>query len=218
MGDGAVRLLPDFRGGGGVVRGGIRGVAVLVRIEIFVASGFVDFAHAPDGAVGAFVAGRVDDVHAVGCENVFAFGRGADGKAEFHAIAERGADHGVGDSGVAAGWVEDYFPGAQVAGEFAGADHGVARAIFHGAAGIEPFAFGVKFYVGGAGDDTLEPQEWSVADSIEQMDTDFRGVGRVVRGDGRFVGCVHGAWILFLYEARASGSMRFATKCCEPAL
>src|SRR5579863_1791167 len=112
MGDGAVRLLPDFRGGCGVMRGGICGIAVLVRIEIFFAIGFVDFAHAADGAVGAFVTWSVDDVYSVGCEDVFAFWGGAGGKAEFYAIAERGADHGVGDAGIAAGRVEDYFAGA----------------------------------------------------------------------------------------------------------
>src|SRR5277367_5709141 len=102
MGDGAVGLAPDFGGGGGVVCGGICGVAVLVRIKIFFAIGFVDFADAADGAVGAFISRRIDDFDAVGRENVFAFGRGGGGKAELHAIAEGGADHGVGDAGVAA--------------------------------------------------------------------------------------------------------------------
>ena len=162
-----LRLAPDFRGSGGVVRGGIRGIAVLVRIEIFFAIGFVDFADAADGAVGAFVSRRIDDFDAVGCEDVFAFGRGAGGKAEFHSIAERGADHGVGDAGVAAGRVEDYFAGAQVAGAFAGADHGIGGAVFHGAAGIEPFGFGVKFHVGEGGGDAFEAKERSVADAVE---------------------------------------------------
>src|SRR5580704_10570950 len=168
MRDGAVGLAPDFRGGGGVVGGGICGIAVLVRIKIFLAIGFVDFAHAADCAVSAFVSRRIDNFDAVGGEDMFAFGRGAGGKAELHAVTERGADHGIGDAGVAAGRVENYFSGAQVAGAFAGADHGIASAVFHGAAGIEPFCFGVKFEVGEAGDDAFEAQERSVADAVEQ--------------------------------------------------
>src|SRR5277367_376893 len=147
MGNGAVGLAPDFRSGGGVVGRGVCGVAVLVRIKIFIAIGFVDFAHAADCAVGAFVSRRIDNFDAVGRENMFTFGRSAGGKAEFHAIAKSGADHGVGDPGVAAGRVENYFAGAEVAGAFASADHGIAGAVFHGAAWIEPFGFGVKFDV-----------------------------------------------------------------------
>src|SRR5580704_5823168 len=155
------------------MRGVILGIGVLVRIEIFFAICLVDFADAADCAVGAFIARRIDDVHAVGCENVFAFGRGAGGKAELDAVSERGADHGVGDAGVAAGRVEDYFSGPQVAGAFAGANHGITCAVLHGAAGIEPFGFGVKFHVGEAGDDALQAQERSVADAVEQMFADF---------------------------------------------
>ena len=103
---------------------------------------------------------------------MFAFGRGAGGKAELDAVAERGADHGVGDSGVAAGRVENYFAGAQLAGAFAFANHGIGGAILHGAAGIEPFRFGVKFDVGEAGDDALEAQERRVADAVEQVFAD----------------------------------------------
>src|ERR1700691_5148940 len=65
----------------------ISGVSLFVRVKIFFAVGLVDFADAADGAVGAFVSWRKDDFDAVGCEDVFALGRGAGGKAEFDAIA-----------------------------------------------------------------------------------------------------------------------------------
>src|SRR5271156_5608680 len=224
MGDGAVGLAPDFGGGGGVVGRGVRGITVLVRVKILFAIGFVDFADAADGAVGAFVSRRIDDFDAVGREDVFAFGRGAGGKAEFDAVTECGADHGVGDAGVATGCVEDYFAGAQVAGAFAGTDHGIAGAVFHGAAGIEPFCLGVKFDVGEAGDDAFQAQERSVADAVEEMLADFGvgGAGCVAGSDCRFVGCVHGAWFLFVLEARASDLMRvdairatLPVRCCS---
>src|SRR5579862_8278884 len=111
MGDLAARLFPDF-GRGGVVMGvGIGWIAVLVGIKISFRVRLVNFADTADGAVGGFVAGRIDNINAVGLQNMFAFGRRARREAKLHAIAERRADHGVGDSGVAASGIENYFSG-----------------------------------------------------------------------------------------------------------
>ena len=61
----------------GVVRRGIRRIAVLIGIEIFLGIGVVNFAHAPDRAVGGFVARRVDNLDAVCQQNLLPFGRRA---------------------------------------------------------------------------------------------------------------------------------------------
>ena len=109
-------LLPNLVGGGVVVRLPVRGIAVLVGIEIFLGIGGDNLVNTADRAVGAFVAGSDHELRAKRGEDAFAFVRGAVGKAEFYGIAERRADHGVGDAGVAAGGVDDRFAWAERAG------------------------------------------------------------------------------------------------------
>ena len=65
-----LRLLPDFRRRSGVMRRGIRRIPILIGIEIFLAVRLVNFAHAPDRAVGSFVARRGHDLDAVRRQNL----------------------------------------------------------------------------------------------------------------------------------------------------
>jgi len=103
----AAGLFPDFVRGGAVVRLPVSGIAVLIGIEIFLRIGGDDFVNFADRAVGGFVARRHDEFCAECGEDAFAFVRCAVRQAEFHGVAESGADQGVGDAGVAAGGVDD---------------------------------------------------------------------------------------------------------------
>ncbi len=107
VGQQAAGLFDDFAAGGFEVRFPVGRVVVLIGIEIAVGIGFVDLAARADGAVGAF--GRIAENHlrAVGFQDALALDGGVGGQAELHFVAAGGADHGVGDAGIAAGGVED---------------------------------------------------------------------------------------------------------------
>ncbi len=123
MRDFAAGLLPDFRAGAVVMSRGIGGIAVLIGIEVTVAVGFVDFAHTANRAVGGFVAWRVNNVHAVGIQNVLSFRRGTRWQAELYFVTEGRADHRVSNAGVAAGGIKNDFAWAEQAAAFAITDH-----------------------------------------------------------------------------------------------
>ena len=167
MRDAAFGLIPDFVGGAVIVGLPVRGIAVLIGIKIFFRIGGDDFVDFANGAVGGFVARSHDEFGAERGEDALAFVRSAVGQSEFDGIAERGADHGVGDAGVAAGGVDDGFAGSESAGFQAGLDHAECGAVFDGAAGIEPFGFGGEFDVGELAADAFESQQRRVADAIE---------------------------------------------------
>src|SRR6266478_3536532 len=88
-------------------------VRILVGVKIFFRLALVEFAHRADGAVRAVGGIGINNVGAVGVENSLAF----DGNVFRHAQRDRktfgSADHGVGDSGIAAGGVEQSFPGSK---------------------------------------------------------------------------------------------------------
>ncbi len=98
---------------------------------------------------------------------MLAFRRSTFGQAERDGIAQRGTDHGVGDTGVAAGGVQNCFAGMQIAAENAFANHGQRGAIFYGAAGIEPFGLRVKFNIFKFTADASQAQQRSIADAVE---------------------------------------------------
>ena len=81
--DASFGLIPDFVGGAVIVGLPVRGIAVLVGIEIFLRIGGDDFVDFANGAVGGFVAGSHDEFGAERGEDALAFVRGAVGQASF---------------------------------------------------------------------------------------------------------------------------------------
>ncbi len=110
MGDLAFGLVPDLVGGGAVVRAPVFVVGVLVGVEVAVGFGGGQLAGFADGAVGAVGGVGPDDLGSVGGEKALALGRDVGGHAEGDGEAQRRAEHGVGDAGVAAGGVEQAPP------------------------------------------------------------------------------------------------------------
>ena len=169
MRDLAVRLLPDFRRRGRIVRGGIGRIAVLVRIKIFLRLGGKNFADAADRSVSAFVARRNYQFHAIHRQDLFSLRGRARRKTQLHAIAERRADHSVGNPGVAAGRVKNHLAGPQVPVALADADHRIGRAVFHRTSRIEPLRLGINFDMREFGGEALQAQQGRVADALSQV-------------------------------------------------
>src|ERR1700741_4023909 len=65
-------LFPNFVGGASIVRLPVRGIAVLIRIEVLFGIGGNDLMDAADGAVGGFVAGSHDELGAECIEDALA--------------------------------------------------------------------------------------------------------------------------------------------------
>ena len=162
------------------------GIAVLVGIEIFLGIGRHNLLHAANRAIGGFVAGCDDQLRAKRAEDAFAFVRGAIGEAELYGITRRRSDHGVGDSSVATGGIDDGLARAQSAARETRLNHAQCGAIFDGASGIEPLGFGGELDVGEFAADAFEPKEWAVTDEVENGAPDC--AGKRASGGGKMLG------------------------------
>src|SRR6185437_13079977 len=110
--DQAFGLAPDLVGGGAIVGLPVLVIAVLVGVHVAVGVGGGELAGLADGAVGSVGGVGPDDLGAVGGEDVLALLGDVGGDAEGDGKVQRGAQHGVGDAGVAGGGVEQAACGA----------------------------------------------------------------------------------------------------------
>src|SRR5579863_1521115 len=109
MSDLPARLLPDLVCGGAVMRLPVRGIAVLVRVEIFLWLSCHNLAHAPNRAIRALIPRRNDKLSAKSRKDSFALMRSAVRQTQFHRIAQRSRNHSIGDSCIAAGGIDNSF-------------------------------------------------------------------------------------------------------------
>src|SRR5580704_7244335 len=186
MGDTSFGLLPDFIGCAMVVSLPVGVVGILVGVEIFFRSirekftGFADCAVRAVGGIG------INDVGAVGVQNVFAL----DGDVLRHAERDRetfgGGDHGIGDAGVTAGGIEQSFAGGEFsAGASLGYDVG-SGTVFDRASGIEPLGFAQDLDAGQIASDAIEAQQRSVANAVETTHAEFVFFRRMCRRSRHF--------------------------------
>ena len=166
MSDLAARLAPDL-GAGGVVVGQPVGV-VRILVGVVEARGVVagQFAGAADGAVGTLIGVGPVDLGAVGAQDPLALRRHAGGHGQVDREAQRRAQHGEGDAGVAAGGVEQGFAGREQAARDGVAHHGGRGAIFDAAAGIGPLRLGQKGDAFEAAHRLLDADEGRVPDAF----------------------------------------------------
>ena len=160
-------------------------VGVLVGVEVVSGVGG-ELAGDADGAVGAV--GRVgkDDIGAVGGEDAFALDGNISGHAEQYTEAQRCAEHGVGDAGVAAGGVEEDFPGASWPVRCGFADDAGGGAVFDAAAGVVPLGFTEQMNAGKVAREIVERYERRVADAAEHgAGGGFPGSGAAATGEDR---------------------------------
>ena len=144
-------------------------VVVLIGVKVEIGIGFVDLAALADGAVGAFGGIAEDHLRAVGLQDALTLDGSVGRQAQLHLVAACRADHGIGDTGIAAGGIEDDVLGAKAAGALAIQDHVEARPILDRSAGIEVFGFGVDGDAGDLAGDLIQTQQRRVADGGQQV-------------------------------------------------
>src|SRR5271169_6640641 len=123
MRDAPAGLLPNFLRGSTIVRLPVRRIAVLIRVEIPFRVGRDDLMDATNCAVGALIAGGNDESGPQSTKDALSLARGAIRQAKFHRIAERCPDHGVRNSRIAAGGIDDGLAGSKSAAGQAGLNH-----------------------------------------------------------------------------------------------
>ena len=101
-------------------------------------------------------------------------GRDVLGHAQPHAVAARGADHRVGDAGVARRGVEQDLVARQRARPLAVGNHPRRRPVLHRAARVLPLGLGVELDVAQARLEARQPDQRRISDQIDD--------GRDVRG------------------------------------
>ena len=161
-------LRPDFVRGGAVVRLPVCRIAVLIGIKVFFGLRGHDFMDFVNRAVSAFIARSDHQFRAIGRQNALALVGSAVRQAKLDGIACCRTDHGVSDSGVAAGRVNDGPAGLQSTAGEPCPDHAECRAVLHRPAGIEPLRLGVKRNVREVPRDVLQPEQGGVPNTIQQ--------------------------------------------------
>src|SRR6185369_10497215 len=167
VGDAATSLFPNFVCRAAIVRLPVRRIAVLIGIKISFGIVGDHFLDAMNGAIGAFVARSNHQFGAKRAENFLALMGRAVRQAQGDAVGERGADHGVGDAGIAAGGVDDALTRSQRSASKAGLDHAESWAVFDRTARVEPFRLGGKLDIGEVAADALQPKQGRVANAVE---------------------------------------------------
>src|SRR5262245_3887202 len=145
----------------------IRGIAVLVRIEIFFRFCRDHFLHATNRSVCAFIARSNHQLRAKRGQNSLALVRGAVRQAQRDGITERRADHRIGNSSIAASRIDDGLSGAQSTAGEPCLNHAEPRTVFHRSTWVEPFRFYAEFDIRKLPADALEPKQRRVPDAIE---------------------------------------------------
>src|SRR5260370_23481958 len=100
---------------------------------------------------------------------MFALHRGVSRRAQLHLVALVARDHGVGDAGIAASGVQNYFVAGELAGTLAIQDHVERRPILHRTAGIEEFSFAVDLDARKVACDAFHANQGRVADELQQF-------------------------------------------------
>ncbi len=79
-----------------------------------------------------------------------------------------GAEHGIGDSGIAAGGVEKNLAGAKLTGAAGLGDDVGGSAVFDGSAGVIPFRFAQKGYARQVASERIEAEQRGISDAFDE--------------------------------------------------
>src|SRR5215212_4903709 len=165
----AVRLLPDLRRRRFVVRARIGRVGVLVRIEVAFGILGVEPPRLTNGPIRAVVRVGQDEVDAVGAQDLLSLLAGVLRHAEFHPVAERGADPSVRYPRVSARRVEDGLLRRQRARLLTVPDHPQGRPVFDRSAWCVPLSLAEDVDARDLGRDARQLQERRAADKLRYV-------------------------------------------------
>ena len=142
----------------------------------------VEFARDANGAVGAVGRIGINNVGAIGLQNALALNGNIFRHAQRDRKSLRGADHGVSDAGVAAGGIEQNFPGTEFSAGASLATMFDAARSFTDPPGLYHSALPSKLDSGQVASETLQAQQWSIADELEASPAERLTRGRLGRG------------------------------------
>ncbi len=169
-----LRLLPDFRPRTRIVRLPVGRVVVLVGIKILVRLLRVYFAGFQNRAVRGQARVGQNQMRAVCPQQLLALIVGIGRQAQMHLIAFGRADHGIRDSRIAAGCVQNDFTRPQFARSFALQNHVSRRPVFHRTAGIGPFGFGIHLHARIARLQVIQADQWRTAHQVGKVHAAFQ--------------------------------------------
>ena len=98
-----------------------------------------------DGPVRALPRIREHNTRPIRQQNLLPFGGGIRRQAQFHAVSLGGSDHGIGDSGVSAGGVQNRPSRRELSGEDRLHEHSCDGSVLDGSTRIGPLRFGEDF-------------------------------------------------------------------------
>jgi hypothetical protein len=101
-------------------------------------------------------------------QDLFAFAGDILGHAESDREPLGRAEHGVGDSGISAGGIEQNFTGTQQAFAAAFGNDVSGSAVFNGSAWVVPFGLTQEYYAGQIASNLVEAKERRVSDTLDQ--------------------------------------------------
>ena len=87
--------------------------------------------------------------------------------AQRHRKSFGGRDHGVSDSSISAGGIEQRFAGAEFSAGTGLGDDVRSGAVFYRSAGVVPLGFAQQFDSGQVASEPFESQQWSIANQFE---------------------------------------------------
>ena len=151
-----------------VVRAPVERVVVLVRVEVPLRVGGKPAPRLADRAVRALERIGQHQLRAIRPQHALAFRRDVVRHAQPHRYAERGAEHRVGNAGVARGRVEQGLARRQRAAGQPLEHHPPRRPILHGPARVGELRLAVELDAGLVQLDPVEPDERSAPDQVEQ--------------------------------------------------
>src|SRR6266404_117542 len=143
-----VRLLPDFRPSAFIMSAPVGVVIVLVGIEILSGRGVKQLARLELRAVAALAGIGFDDPGAIAMQNMFTLCARIARQTEGDTVAQRRAEHGQGNPGVATGRVENRLSLIEKAAPLGIENHRQGWTILDRTTWIEIFGLGQDFDAG----------------------------------------------------------------------
>ena len=149
----------------------VRVIRILIGVEVRVGMFRCQLARHPNGAIGTVRRIGINDVRSIALHDLLALPRNVLGHAERHRKTFRCSQHGIGDSSIAAGRIQQNSPGIEQSTSAGFGDNAGSRAILHRAAGVVPFSLAQKCHALKIASNRVQPQKRGISDPLHQAVT-----------------------------------------------